>query len=61
MSTKKDKSLMPQELLLELEVVEFTDLEQLEEAIAPIFLLAADAGGSCSGGGQSGCRCVVPT
>ena len=47
--------------ILDLEVVEFTDLEQLEEAIAPIFLLGTDAGGKCSGGAGSGCQCIVPT
>jgi hypothetical protein len=46
---------------MELEVVEFTDLEQLEESIAPIFLLAADTGGTCSGGAGSGCICKVAT
>ena len=60
MREKKDQGLVREVIAFELEVVEFTDLEELEESIAPIFLLAADAGGSCSGGGPSGCRGVVP-
>lgn len=43
---------------MDLEVVDFSDLEQLEESIAPIFLIPA-AGGKCGSGGQGphGCSC----
>ncbi len=47
---------------LELEVLDFSEIEQLEESIAPVMmLLAAGTGGTCSGGKGSGCICVVPT
>lgn len=40
---------------LELEIVDFSDIEQLEEPIAPIF--AAAAGGVCSAVAAGGCKC----
>lgn len=40
---------------LDLEIVDFSDLEQLEEPIAPIF--AAAAGGVCSAVAAGGCKC----
>jgi hypothetical protein len=60
MKKRKDELTVSQEQILELEVVDFTDLEQLEESIAPVFLLSVAVGGSCSGGAGSGCKCVVP-
>ena len=57
---KKNVTKTKVEKKMELEVVEFSDLQQLEESIAPIFLLTAAAGGKCSGGSGSGCSCVVP-
>jgi hypothetical protein len=54
---KDSKLVRMEEKALELEVVDFADLEQLEESIAPIFLLAEAAGGVCSGGTGSGCTC----
>ncbi len=41
---------------MDLEVIDFGDLQVLEEAIAPIFLIPP-AGGTCSGGAGSGCVC----
>ena len=41
---------------MDLEIVDFSDLEQIEESIAPIFLIPA-VGGKCSGGTGSGCTC----
>lgn len=54
----KDK-LVPQKEM-EIEFVDFSDLQQLEESIAPIFLLGAAVGGKCDGGAGSGCTCVTP-
>ncbi len=45
---------------LELEILDFSDIQQLEESIAPV-LLAPGVGGTCSGGAGSGCKCVVPS
>lgn len=58
-ASKKD-FLRQEEQVLDLEVVDFTDLEQLEESIAPIFLAVVAVGGKCSGGAGSGCICTVP-
>lgn len=44
---------------MEIEIVDFSDLEQIEESIAPIFVIPA-VGGSCSGAAPSGCVCNVP-
>ena len=60
MKDSKQDFLRQEEQILDLEVVDFADLEQLEESIAPIFLAVAAVGGSCSGGTGSGCTCVVP-
>jgi hypothetical protein len=45
---------------LDLVAVDFSDLEQIEESIAPIFLVPA-VGGKCDGGPGSGCICMVGT
>ena len=41
---------------MDLEVVDFSDLEQIEESIAPIFLIVP-TGGTCTGSSGSGCIC----
>jgi hypothetical protein len=43
---------------LELETLDFSNLQLLEDSIAPIFLVAAAAGGVCAAGGTAaGCKC----
>jgi len=46
-------------LNMDLEIIDFSDLQEIEESIAPIFLLPA-TGGKCSGSPGDGCICHVP-
>ncbi len=45
--------------LADLEILDFSDVDQLEESIAPIFVAAFDpaSGGTC---GKYGCLCLGP-
>ena len=43
---------------LDLDFVDFSDIQELEEAIAPLFLIyVTKVGGSCTGASGSGCSC----
>lgn len=45
------------DMSLDLDFVDFTDLERIEESIAPVFAMIRPVGGACGGATGSGCTC----